>query len=90
MDPEEPVAGGSLPEGAGRSDRLINRDRKRAAKDVSDLLKNLDTPLVEQLMTKLNFEMVRDDFTGNLFWVAAAQLKQPHLPAIRSRRDVLR
>jgi len=54
---------------------LINRDRKRAAKDVSDFLKNLDPPLVEQLMTKLRFEMVLDDFTVNLFHLAEAQLK---------------
>src|SRR6266508_1367154 len=32
---------------------LITRDRKRAAKDVSDFLKILAPPLVEQLMTKL-------------------------------------
>lgn len=55
---------------------IINRDRKRAAKDVSDFLKNLDPPLVEQLMTKLKFEMVFDDFTVNLFRLAEAQLKQ--------------
>jgi NitT/TauT family transport system substrate-binding protein len=55
---------------------LINGDRKRAAKDVSDFLKNLDPPLVEQLMTKLRFEMVLDDFTVNLFRLAEAQLKQ--------------
>jgi ABC-type nitrate/sulfonate/bicarbonate transport system substrate-binding protein len=55
---------------------LINRDRKRAAKDVSDFLKSLDPPLVEQLMTKLKFEMVLDDFTTNLFRLAEAQLKQ--------------
>jgi NitT/TauT family transport system substrate-binding protein len=55
---------------------LINKDRKRAAKDVSDFLKNLDPPLVEQLMTKLRFEMVFDDFTVNLFRLAETQLKQ--------------
>jgi ABC-type nitrate/sulfonate/bicarbonate transport system substrate-binding protein len=55
---------------------IINGDRKRAAKDVSDFLKNLDPPLVEQLMTKLRFEMVLDDFTINLFRLAEAQLKQ--------------
>ena len=54
---------------------IINGDRKRAAKDVSDFLKNLDPPLVEQLMTKLRFEMVLDDFTVNLFHLAEAQLK---------------
>ena len=55
---------------------IINGDRKRAAKDVSDFLKNLDPPLVEQLMTKLRFEMVFDDFTVNLFRLAESQLKQ--------------
>src|SRR6266705_3776369 len=54
---------------------LINRDRKRAAKDVSDFLKNLDPPMVEQLMTKLTFEMELSDFTVNLFHLAEAQLK---------------
>jgi ABC-type nitrate/sulfonate/bicarbonate transport system substrate-binding protein len=55
---------------------IINGDRKRAAKDVSDFLKNLDPPMVEQLMTKLKFEMVFDDFTVSLFKLAEAQLKQ--------------
>src|SRR5262250_659 len=55
---------------------LINKDRKRAAKDVSDFLKSLDPPLVEQLMTKLRFEMVLDDFTVSLFRLAESQLKQ--------------
>jgi hypothetical protein len=36
----------------------------------SDFLKNLDPPLVEQLLTKLRFEMVFDDFTVNLFQLA--------------------
>ena len=54
---------------------LINKDRKRAAKDVSDFLKNLDPALVEQLMTKLRFEMELSDFTVNLFHLAEAQLK---------------
>ena len=55
---------------------IINGDRKRAAKDVSDFLKNLDPPMVEQLMTKLKFEMVFDDFTVNMFRLAESQLKQ--------------
>jgi ABC-type nitrate/sulfonate/bicarbonate transport system substrate-binding protein len=55
---------------------LINRDRKRAAKDVSDFLKSLDPPLVAELMTKLRFEMVLDDFTISLFRLAETQLKQ--------------
>jgi ABC-type nitrate/sulfonate/bicarbonate transport system substrate-binding protein len=54
---------------------LINKDRKRAAKDVSDFLKNLDPAMVEQLMTKLRFEMVLDEFAVNLFRLAEAQLK---------------
>jgi NitT/TauT family transport system substrate-binding protein len=54
---------------------LINRDRKRAAKDVSDFLKNLDPATVEQLMTKLEFEMVLDEFAVNLFRLAESQLK---------------
>lgn len=55
---------------------IINKDRKRAAKDVSDFLKSLDPPLVEQLMTKLRFEVVLDDFTISLFKLAETQLKQ--------------
>ena len=55
---------------------IVNGDRKRAAKDVSDFLKNLDPPQVEQLMTKLKFEMVFDDFLVNLFKLAESQLKQ--------------
>ena len=54
---------------------LINRDRKRTAKDVSDFLKNLDPAMVEQLMAKLTFEMELSDFTVNLFRLAEAQLK---------------
>ena len=55
---------------------LINKDRKRAAKDVSAFLKSLDPALVEQLMTKLQFEMVLSDFTIDLFRLAESQLKQ--------------
>jgi ABC-type nitrate/sulfonate/bicarbonate transport system substrate-binding protein len=55
---------------------IINGNRKRAAKDVSDFLKNLDPPLVERLMTKLRFEMVFDDFTVGMFRLAESQLKQ--------------
>ncbi len=55
---------------------VINKDRKRAAKDVSDFLKSLDPQLVEQLMTKLRFEVVLDDFTISLFRLAETQLKQ--------------
>jgi NitT/TauT family transport system substrate-binding protein len=55
---------------------IINKDRKRAARDVSAFLKSLDPQLVEQLMTKLRFEMVLDDFTIDLFRLAESQLKQ--------------
>jgi len=55
---------------------LINKDRPRAARAVSSFLKNLDAPLVEQLMTKLRFDVVMDDFTVNLFRLAESQLKQ--------------
>jgi ABC-type nitrate/sulfonate/bicarbonate transport system substrate-binding protein len=55
---------------------LINKDRQRAARDVSAFLKSLDPALVEQLMTKLRFEMVLDDFTIDLFRLAESQLKQ--------------
>ena len=55
---------------------LINKDRPRAARAVSAFLKSLDPPLVEQLMTKLRFDVVLDDFTINLFRLAESQLKQ--------------
>jgi NitT/TauT family transport system substrate-binding protein len=55
---------------------LINKDRKRAAKDVSAFLKNLDPPLVEQLMTKLTFDMELGNSTIGMFRLAEAQLKQ--------------
>src|SRR3989454_279863 len=55
---------------------IINRDRKRAAKDVSDFLKNLDPPMVEQLMTKLTFDMELADSTVSMFRLAETQLKQ--------------
>ena len=55
---------------------LINKDRKRAAKDVSNFLKNLDPPMVEQLMTKLTFDVQLSEFTLSLFRLAESQLKQ--------------
>lgn len=55
---------------------IINKDRQRAARDVSAFLKSLDPALVEQLMTKLQFEMVLNDFTIDLFRLAESQLKQ--------------
>src|SRR5437867_7729417 len=54
---------------------IINKDRKRAAKDVSDFLKSLDPPMVEQLMTKLTFDMELGATTINMFRLAEAQLK---------------
>src|SRR5437016_6995229 len=54
---------------------IINKDRKRAAKDVSAFLKSLDPPLVEQLMTKLTFDMELGATTINMFRLAEAQLK---------------
>ena len=55
---------------------IINKDRKRAARDVSAFLKSLDPPMVEQLMTKLRFEMLLGDPTLGMFRLAEAQLKQ--------------
>ena len=55
---------------------IINKDRKRAAKDVSAFLKSLDPPMVEQLMTKLTFDMELSETTINMFRLAEGQLKQ--------------
>jgi ABC-type nitrate/sulfonate/bicarbonate transport system substrate-binding protein len=55
---------------------VINKDRKRAARDVSAFLKSLDPPLVETLMTKLTFDVELSDFTLELFRLAESQLKQ--------------
>jgi NitT/TauT family transport system substrate-binding protein len=55
---------------------IINTDRKRAAKDVSAFLKSLDPPMVEQLMTKLTFNMELVDSTIAMFRLAESQLKQ--------------
>src|SRR5512138_1728000 len=55
---------------------IINNDRKRAAKDVSAFLKSLDPPMVEQLMTKLTFNMELVDSTIAMFRLAESQLKQ--------------
>ena len=55
---------------------IINKDRKRAARDVSDFLKNLDPPMVEQLMTKLTFDVELADSTIGMFRLAETQLKQ--------------
>jgi ABC-type nitrate/sulfonate/bicarbonate transport system substrate-binding protein len=55
---------------------IINKDRKRAAKDVSSFLKSLDPPIVEQLMTKLTFDMELSNTTISMFRLAESQLKQ--------------
>lgn len=55
---------------------IINKDRKRAAKDVSTFLKSLDPAMVEQLMTKLTFDMELSPTTINMFRLAESQLKQ--------------
>jgi ABC-type nitrate/sulfonate/bicarbonate transport system substrate-binding protein len=55
---------------------IINKDRKRAAKDVSSFLKSLDPPMVEQLMTKLTFDMELSNTTISMFRLAESQLKQ--------------
>jgi ABC-type nitrate/sulfonate/bicarbonate transport system substrate-binding protein len=55
---------------------IINKDRKRAAKDVSNFLKSLDPPIVEQLMTKLTFDMELSNTTISMFRLAESQLKQ--------------
>src|SRR5256714_131206 len=73
---KNPVAAEAFVRALIEATAIINKDRKRAAKDVSDFLKNLDPPLVEHLMTKLRFEMVLDDFTVGLFRLAESQLKQ--------------
>jgi NitT/TauT family transport system substrate-binding protein len=54
---------------------IINKDRKRAARDVSAFLKNLDPPMVEQLMTKLTFDMELSQTTLAMFRLAESQLK---------------
>jgi NitT/TauT family transport system substrate-binding protein len=72
---KNPAAAESFIRALVEATEVINRDRKRAAKDVSDFLKNLDPPVVEQLMTKLSFEMELSDFTVDLFQLAEAQLK---------------
>jgi NitT/TauT family transport system substrate-binding protein len=55
---------------------IINKDRKRAARDVSAFLKSLDPPMVEQLMTKLTFDMELSPPTISMFRLAESQLKQ--------------
>jgi ABC-type nitrate/sulfonate/bicarbonate transport system substrate-binding protein len=55
---------------------LINKDRPRAAKAVSAFLKSLDPPMVEQLMTKLTFDMELSNPTISMLRLAESQLKQ--------------
>jgi ABC-type nitrate/sulfonate/bicarbonate transport system substrate-binding protein len=55
---------------------LINKDRPRAAKAVSAFLKSLDPPMVEQLMTKLTFDMELSQDSISMLRLAESQLKQ--------------
>ena len=54
---------------------LINKDRPRAAKDVSAFLKSLDPPMVEQLMTKLSYDMELSQASISMLRLAESQLK---------------
>ena len=67
---------------------IINKDRKRAAKDVSSFLKSLDPPMVEQLMTKLTFDMElsHDDHQHVPAGRVAAQAAEQAHQAARLRR----
>jgi ABC-type nitrate/sulfonate/bicarbonate transport system substrate-binding protein len=55
---------------------IINKDRSRAAKDVSAFLKSLDPPMVEQLMTKLTYDMELSNASISMLRLAESQLKQ--------------
>ena len=55
---------------------IINRERSRAAKDVSAFLKSLDPPMVEQLMTKLRYDMELSNDSISMLRLAESQLKQ--------------
>jgi ABC-type nitrate/sulfonate/bicarbonate transport system substrate-binding protein len=54
---------------------LINKDRPRAAKAVSAFLKSLDPPMVEQLMTKLRYDMELSQDSISMLRLAESQLK---------------
>jgi ABC-type nitrate/sulfonate/bicarbonate transport system substrate-binding protein len=54
---------------------VINKDRPRAAKDVSAFLKSLDPPMVEQLMTKLSYDMELSQASISMLRLAESQLK---------------
>jgi NitT/TauT family transport system substrate-binding protein len=55
---------------------IINKDRPRAARDVSAFLKSLDPPTVEQLMTKLTYDMELSDDSISMLRLAESQMKQ--------------
>jgi ABC-type nitrate/sulfonate/bicarbonate transport system substrate-binding protein len=55
---------------------IINKDRPRAAKDVSAFLKSLDPPMVEQLMTKLTYDMELSNASISMLRLAESQMKQ--------------
>ena len=55
---------------------IINKDRPRAAKAVSAFLKSLDPPMVEQLMTKLSYDMELSNASISMLRLAESQLKQ--------------
>jgi ABC-type nitrate/sulfonate/bicarbonate transport system substrate-binding protein len=73
---KNPVAAESFVRALAEATEIINKDRKRAAKDVSDFLKSLDPPMVEQLMTKLTFDMELSDTSLDMLRLAESQLKQ--------------
>jgi NitT/TauT family transport system substrate-binding protein len=73
---KNPVAAESFVRALVEATEIINKDRKRAAKDVSDFLKSLDPPMVEQLMTKLTFDMELSDTSLDMLRLAESQLKQ--------------
>jgi ABC-type nitrate/sulfonate/bicarbonate transport system substrate-binding protein len=55
---------------------IINKDRPRAARGVSAFLKSLDPPMVEQLMTKLTYDMELRQDSIAMLKLAESQLKQ--------------
>jgi NitT/TauT family transport system substrate-binding protein len=55
---------------------IINKDRPRAARDVSAFLKSLDPPMVEQLMTKLTYDMELSQDSIGMLRLAESQMKQ--------------
>ena len=73
---KNPAAAVSFMRALVEATEIINKDRKRAAKDVSDFLKSLDPPMVEQLMTKLTFDMELEESSISMLKLAESQLKQ--------------